>query len=273
MYLGPKEEKPIRKTQNKRFLKKVMFLVAVGVPRMNHTTATYFDGKLGCFPLIERVPAQRTTKKRVKATMITKEITSVSRDVIKETIINKLLPNIVQMFPRDTSIINIQLDGAGAHSIHNDPDINRAFLDSGLNIQLVKQPPQSPDLNVLDLGYFNSIQSLQQTKVCHEVEDLVSAVVESYVELDNRKLVNIWMTWKLVMLEVIRVGGDNTYVIPHINKAKLEKEGLVRTEVLIKEDVKEKVDEFIRGKNQKEITTYYPIKTRSRSKCFDIVCV
>ena len=45
MYLGPKETKPIRKTQNKRFLKKVMFLVAVGVPRMNHTTSTYFDGK------------------------------------------------------------------------------------------------------------------------------------------------------------------------------------------------------------------------------------
>ena len=139
--------------------------------------------------------------------MITKEITSVSRDVIKETIINKLLPNIVKMFPRDTSIINIQLDGSGAHSIHNNPDINRAFLDSGLNIQLFKQPPQSPDLNVLDLGYFNSIQSLQQTKVCHEVEDLVSAVVSSYVELDNRKLENVWMTWKLVMLDVIRVGG------------------------------------------------------------------
>ena len=89
-------------------------------------------------------------------------------------------------------------------------------MDSVLNIQLVKQPPQSPDLNVLDLGYFNSIQSLQQTKVCHEVEDLVSAVVSSYVELDNRKMVNVWMTWKLVMLEVIRVGEYNTYVLPHV---------------------------------------------------------
>ena len=137
----------------------------------------------------------------------------------------------------------------------------------------MKHPPQSLDLNVIDLGYFHSILSLQKTKVCSEVEDLVSAVVSSYVELDNRKLENVWMTWQLVMLEVIRVGGDNTYVIPHINKAKLEKEGLVRTEVLIKEDIKEKVDEFIRGKNQKEITTYYPIKTHSRSKCFDIVCV
>ena len=82
MYLGPKEEKPIHKTKNKRFLKKVMFLVTVGVPRMNHNTSTYFDGNLGCLPLIEKVPAKRTTKNRVKSTMITKEITSVSRDVI-----------------------------------------------------------------------------------------------------------------------------------------------------------------------------------------------
>ena len=128
MYLGPKEEKPIRRTQNKRFLKKVMFLVAVGVPRMNHTTATYFDGKLGCFPLIEKVPEKKNKKNRVKSTIITKEITSVSREVIKETIIKKLLPNIVKYFPRDTSTIKIQLDGSGDHSIHDDLDLNRYFL-------------------------------------------------------------------------------------------------------------------------------------------------
>ena len=129
-----------------------------------------------------------------------------------------MLPNILEKFPRDTSTIKIQLDGDGAHSIHDDPEINRAFLDSGLNIKLVKQPPQSPDLNVLDLGYINSIQILQKTKVCREVEDLVSGVFSYYVELENMKLVNIWMTWKLVMLEIIKVGGDNTYVLPHVNK-------------------------------------------------------
>ena len=80
------------------------------------------------FPLIEKVPAKRTTKKRVKSTIITKEITSVSREVIKGTIIMKLLPNIVKYFPRDTSNIKIQLDGAGAHSIHEDPDVKRDFL-------------------------------------------------------------------------------------------------------------------------------------------------
>ena len=59
--------------------------------------------------------------------MITKEITSVIRDVIKSTIINKLLPNIIEKFPRDTSTIKIQLDGSGSHSIHDDPDVKRDF--------------------------------------------------------------------------------------------------------------------------------------------------
>ena len=104
------------------------------------------------FPPNRESTCTKDNKKKIEGNDDKKEITSVTRDVIKETIINKLLPNIVQMFPRDTRIINIHLDGDGAHSIHNDPEINRSFLDSGLNIKLVKHPPQSPDLNVLDLG-------------------------------------------------------------------------------------------------------------------------
>ena len=53
------------------------------------------------------------------------------------------------------------------------------------------------------------------------------------------------------MLEIIRVGGDKKYVMPHINKTNLEKEDLVRTEVLIKEYIKEKVYHFMRDSNQK----------------------
>ena len=103
-----------------------------------------------------------------------------------------------------------------------------------------------------------------------EVEDLVSNIVDSYVELDNRKLVNICMNWTLVICEFIRVGGDNTYVLPHVNNLKWEKDEFIRKDVLIKEDIKENVDEFRSGRNQKEITTYYPAITLSLSKCFDI---
>ena len=79
-------------------------------------------------------------------------------------------------------------------------------------------------------------------------------------------------------MEDINVGDNKSRRVWQIcvspqNKSKLEKEGLVRMDVLIKEDIKEKVDQFMRDINQKEITTYYPTITRSRSKCFDIVCV
>ena len=145
------------------------------------------------------------------------------------------------MFPRDVSTITIQLGGDGAHSIHDDNYIKRAFLDSGLKIELEKQPPQSPDLNVLDLGYFTSIQDLQKTKGCKNVDNLVGNVISSYEELAPSRLINIWVTFKLVMLEIIKVKGKNTYVLPHINKLSLEKEGIIRTEVVIDEDMTDMV--------------------------------
>ena len=69
------------------------------------------------------------------------------------------------------------------------------------------------------------------------------------------------------MLEIIKVKGDNTYVLPHINKSSLEKEGSIRTEVVIYEDMKDMVEHCIEGTSQKIITTYFPVLTRSRSKC------
>ena len=68
------------------------------------------------------------------------------------------------------------------------------FFYSGLNIKLVKHPPQSPYLNVLYVGYFNSIQSLNKLKVYEDVDYLIITVVDFYDELEKRNLVNIWMT-------------------------------------------------------------------------------
>ena len=94
-------------------------------------------------------------------------------------------------------------------------------MDSNLPIILTNQPPQSPYLNLLDIGYFNSIQGLQHKKDCEDVRDLVKTVIESFEQLEVSKLSNVWLTLQLVMLSILRVGGDNTYNIPHINKIKL----------------------------------------------------
>ena len=146
--------------------------------------------------------------------MTTTEITSVTTDVIKGVVIEKLLTNIVKKFPRDVITITIQLDGDGDHSINDDKYVKREFLDSGLNIKLEKKPPQGPEVNVLYLGYFTSIQELHHKKGCKNVDDLVSKVISSYEELEPSKLINIWFTLKLVMLEIIKVKGYNMYVLP-----------------------------------------------------------
>lgn len=51
-------------------------------------------------------------------------------------------------------------------------------FDRVLNINLVKHPPQSHYFNVLELGYFNSIQSIHKMKVFEDVYDLVSTVID-----------------------------------------------------------------------------------------------
>jgi hypothetical protein len=52
-----------------------------------------------------------------------------------------------------------------AHLISSDdPQLQAAVAATGLNISLVNQPPNSQDMNVLNLGYFNAIQSLQHRK-------------------------------------------------------------------------------------------------------------
>ena len=90
MYLALEETIPVRKCQNKRFMRKLMFLVAVSKPRRNYRTKKFFDGKLKCFPLTKQIMEKRTIEKRKIGDMITTEIMSVTKDVIKGVIINKL---------------------------------------------------------------------------------------------------------------------------------------------------------------------------------------
>jgi hypothetical protein len=94
-----------------------------------------------------------------------------------------------------------------------------------MDIRLEYQPINSPDLNVLTLGYFNSIQSLQQTKQLTTVDDLINIVEESYKEIPKVKLNNLFLTLQCCMEEIIIHGGKNNYKITHMNKEKLEQEG------------------------------------------------
>jgi hypothetical protein len=54
-YLMPEEEDPIRTIQNKNYIGKVMFLVAVARPRYDDEGNMIFDGKIGCWAMVTEV--------------------------------------------------------------------------------------------------------------------------------------------------------------------------------------------------------------------------
>lgn len=166
-YLLPDEEEPLRTCKSKNFIAKVMFLVAVARLRFDAEGNEVFSGKIGVFPFVTQEPAKRNSVNRAAGTLETKPITSVTKEVSRTFLIEKVLPAIREKWPKDCvrDPIFIQQDNARTHIDHNDAEFCEAAKLGGFDIRLMCQPPNSPDLNVLDLGFFSAIQSLQYKKL------------------------------------------------------------------------------------------------------------
>lgn len=120
-------------------------------------------------------------------------------------------------------------------------ELNVAAERLGLQIELVCQPPNSPDLNVLDLGYFNAIQSIQHQQAPNNVDQLIEAVEESFNKLQKSKLNNTFLSLQLAMEQVILVDGDNNYKLRHMSKEKLEREGKLEVSITISDELQQKL--------------------------------
>lgn len=97
-------------------------------------------------------------------------------------------------------------------------DIVKAGLHDGWRIRMVCQPPRSPDLNILDLGFFNSIQSLQYKTPTTEIDGLIAAVNTAFNEVSYKTLDKCFITLQKVMETVIQHGGDNDFKLPRVHK-------------------------------------------------------
>ncbi|KAI9071639.1 hypothetical protein K1719_046393 [Acacia pycnantha] len=226
-YLGASEEDPHRTCKNKNFITKVMFLVALARPRFDNEGNETFSGKIGVFPLVTYEHTKRRSINREADTLVTKPISSINKEVCRNFLCNLVLPAIKAKWPRDTigeSII-IQQDNATCHVNDNDEELRRAACESGFDIHVLSQPPNSPDLNVLDLGYFNAIQALQHKEAPKTIDDLISAVKKSYDNLSSFETNKIFLTIQATMVEVMKVGGSNKYKLPYWYKNVPQREG------------------------------------------------
>ncbi|KAL7099001.1 hypothetical protein ACP275_09G054300 [Erythranthe tilingii] len=181
------------------------------------------------FSFVTYEPAKRTSINRVAGTLETKPITSVNKD---------------EKWPREDvgRQIFIQQDNARTHINQNDVQFRRAPSQDGFDIRLMSQPLNSPDLNILDLGFFSAIQSLQTKEPVKTVDELVAADMKSFEDFPLTNSNRIFLTLQSCMIEILKIKDCNKYKIPHIKKTLFERTGQLPTKLKCDPEL---VEEFI----------------------------
>ena len=100
-YTVPGEEQPTRTCKNKNYIPKIMILTVIARPRFDSDGHCTFDGKIGCFPFVTYEPARRSSANRPAGTIEMKPIESVTKEVIRDFMIEKVLPAIRAKWPRE----------------------------------------------------------------------------------------------------------------------------------------------------------------------------
>ena len=224
--LLPGVKNPKRCVKSKSHITKVMSLCAVARPCFNPSANSWWDGKLRIWPIGDSEPAKRASKNQPRGTLVWKN-KQVTKEVHHELLISKLLPAIVEMYPwtdRLSRKIWIQQDGAKSHINTDDNEFKEVLQDQELNMGLYIQAANSPDVNLLDLGFFRAIQSFNDAAHKNE-EELIQSVQDTYTNYPGKRLNRTWLTLYSFFNKIILCNGDNDYNIKHLSKEKLERTG------------------------------------------------
>ena len=231
--LGPDEELPARPVvQHKSHVPKAMFVSVIGRPNPNFN----FDGLVCIESCTEVVEAKRKSKYRA-AGDLTEVDASVTSEYYREMMETKLVPAIIEAMPwagTGGRTLTIQHDGAPAHNGKgNDkhwPEMLKRLYPRR-RIQIVTQPAQSPDLNINDLGFFNSLQSLADKTDPESLSQLLDSVEECYWEYDKQTLERVWQAQFNTYNCILKARGGNDFKQSHTGVSKRQRRGQLSEEV------------------------------------------
>ena len=183
------EKNPKCCIKHKSHITKVMFLCTVARLHFNPSVNSWWDGKLGIWPIGDWEPAKWGSKNRPKGTLVWKN-KMVTKDVYRELLINQLILAIMEKWLRRDRIsrtIYIQQDGAKNHIREDDEEFNNALMEQDIDAKLYMQTLNSPDVNLLDLGFFRAIQSFNDASPKNK-EELIQSVKDAYENYLQHKL-------------------------------------------------------------------------------------
>ena len=118
----------------------------------------------------------------------------------------------------DIKTVYIQQDNARTHIQPDDPVFLTEAARGGWDIKMVFKPPNSPDTNVLDLGWFASIQSMFQKKMPKTLAEILEKVNQSLAEYPHEKLnrlvnLHICLLVKVSLLDIVRNILINCFIL------------------------------------------------------------
>ena len=145
--------------------------------------------------------------------------------------INDVVPATQARFPTceqtRCSTTCVQQDGAPSHipTKHEGDPWFEEMEELGLSerIKLVTQPPNSPDVNVNDLGFFNALQAMCHSCCPMNSLERMEMVTVCYNEHPANKINRIWLAHQSCLNEIIKCNGHNNHETPHMGKDKLER--------------------------------------------------
>ena len=246
-YLTEGEEPPVRRVQHKSHIPKVTVIAAVAEPRTCPRTGEFWDGKIGVWAFYEKVEAKRDSKNRPAGTIEWVPYT-VDNKAYSNYLVTKIIPAIGEKWPKwdKHKDIKIQADNAPAHSHVHAASFSKAVKRTKLNISLYKQPAQSPDLNILDLGFFRAIQSLQQKNPQFNIKNLIGAVENSWNEISPDVLRYNFLSLKSNMAQILEDFGNNGKHTQHMGKKKLDNDNKFPSTISVTPRTLKEINSFLK---------------------------
>ena len=219
------------KVQHKSHIEKIMFLAVLGQPQkvIWKGEEIDFDGKIGLFPCTEEVATRRVSKAGPKGTRV-----QVNKNVDAEFYHNLfcLEGGVYDMIEAKTPWLAgdpyfIQQDGARPHTANGAiEDLVAGGTGEGFTPVIVTQPPNSPDLNINDLGFFASLK-VDVKRICTHCtsrEEMMANVVKAFEEYPRDKIDGIWACWFNNLRSVMSCDGGNDYRQAHNGGKKRKRE-------------------------------------------------
>ena len=154
-----------------------MFMTTVGQPHYDPHCKQYFEGKFGVWPFIEML-TQNIKAKTEQGEEWRPNLSHLSpRTLSKRWWLESFSGNSQKdASPPQNAPVYVQQDKTKPHTACSDSILLNEGCPDGLNILITNQPLNSLDLNVIDLEFFNAIQSFQHKQAPSNVKELISMV-------------------------------------------------------------------------------------------------